>query len=429
MFGLHLTLRVSILVRQQNRETLCRFSSDFPRAMDRLVPFGALLVAVATTACGGEHAAEARSSARDSLGITIIRHSAAAVDDVWLQLGAPALEIGSVDGEAPYLFSDVRDGYRFADGRLLVIDRRTQELRYFGADGRHIRTSGGDGDGPGELRSLLSLIATDSLIGVVDITRTSWFDADGDYVRSDPIDLSAMRRLASGPLLIALPRPLPGGAWFSLGENPPAPQADGLPLQTFALWFPPSLERIDTLAEHPTGLLWETPRGSFAMAPFWPRMLAATGGPDGTIYVSSNDVFEISQFDALGKLRRIIRFDAAPLPVREKDIEEWKAARRARAAGTPREATVERELAQIPLPEVFPPFREFRVDRLGRLWAERWPREDEEHRFLVVGVRGESLGNVVVPPGFGIIDAGADHILGVQRDELDVPYVQLFHIR
>ncbi|MFV1988718.1 MAG: hypothetical protein ACC682_15695 [Gemmatimonadota bacterium] len=363
------------------------------------------------------------------MGIEIVTHPASALDAEWFRLGQPTLEIGQVEGDDAYLFGGVSHGHRFADGRIVVVDRGSAELRYFDAAGVHLFTSGGRGEGPGEIAVVSGVVVVDSLVGVAEITRTSWFNRDGNLVRIDPLDVATQGRLL-GTKRISSPQPLPRGGWFMIGTDEVAwPPPDRWAVRAYALRFPPDLSRIDTLAVHAGGLQIRVDERRWVFAPFWPRMSASAGGPEGTIYVSANDAFEIRQFDGQGELRRIIRFDAPLRPVRDQDIDEWKMQRRARAAGTPEAADVERVIAVLPFPDVFPPFRQFHVDRIGRLWAERWPRTGEDRRFTVIGADGESLGYVSVPERFGILEAGTDHLLGVRRDELDVEYVQLFSIR
>ena len=61
----------------------------------------------------------------------------------------PVLQIGEIDGEDPYLFTYVWDAARVPDGRLVVTESQSYEIRVFGADGRAITSFGRRGDGPG----------------------------------------------------------------------------------------------------------------------------------------------------------------------------------------------------------------------------------------------------------------------------------------
>ena len=55
-----------------------------------------------------------------------------------------------MDGEDPYLFRYAWDATKLSDGRIVVADRSTSELRVFDAAGTYLATWGGLGEGPGE---------------------------------------------------------------------------------------------------------------------------------------------------------------------------------------------------------------------------------------------------------------------------------------
>jgi hypothetical protein len=81
-----------------------------------------------------------RTIETDSAGIHIIGTSAAEVP-TW-QIGpAPELEIGVVDGEEPYRFDRITAAYRLHDGRIVVADGGTSQIRYFDSRGNYLRAS------------------------------------------------------------------------------------------------------------------------------------------------------------------------------------------------------------------------------------------------------------------------------------------------
>ena len=65
----------------------------------------------------------------------------------------PVLQIGERDGESPYLFSRVRGAVRVPDGRIVVLEGESLEIRVFGPDGTHHVSFGRRGDGPLEFES------------------------------------------------------------------------------------------------------------------------------------------------------------------------------------------------------------------------------------------------------------------------------------
>jgi hypothetical protein len=125
---------------------------------------------------------------RDSAGIAILEIADLSGLDTtsWRVDPDGAVTIGASDGDDPYLFSSIGGVARLGDGRIVVADRGTDEIRFFDSSGAFLETIGGRGDGPAEYRSihLLQRIGGDSLV-VVDREggRVSVLDPAGTIVR------------------------------------------------------------------------------------------------------------------------------------------------------------------------------------------------------------------------------------------------------
>src|SRR5687767_1702897 len=63
----------------------------------------------------------------------------------------PELRIGALEGDGPDNFGSIKGIAVDDQDRIAVLDAQAQEIRIFGADGKHLRTFGGKGAGPGEL--------------------------------------------------------------------------------------------------------------------------------------------------------------------------------------------------------------------------------------------------------------------------------------
>ena len=61
----------------------------------------------------------------------------------------PMLEIGTFEGDALYQLYRVGGARRLADGRIVVANAGSFEVRVYGADGRYERAWGREGGGPG----------------------------------------------------------------------------------------------------------------------------------------------------------------------------------------------------------------------------------------------------------------------------------------
>ena len=111
----------------------------------------AAVVAVACESTGGGRSG-LESAARDSAGITIVENQEPASETRlgWLIGEAPILSIGALEGNPAYELYQVRDAARLPDGRIVVANAGSGELRVFDPSGTHLASWGGRGEGPGE---------------------------------------------------------------------------------------------------------------------------------------------------------------------------------------------------------------------------------------------------------------------------------------
>jgi hypothetical protein len=100
------------------------------------------------------------------------------------------LAIGEAEGEEAYLFGQPTAMVLDPSGSIHVLDRQAREVRTFGPDGRHLRSFGGTGQGPGEFTGpdgLRRLPDGRLLIRDQQGARFSIFDADGTFLDSWPL--------------------------------------------------------------------------------------------------------------------------------------------------------------------------------------------------------------------------------------------------
>lgn len=150
-----------------------------------------LLLTLATLACQPDDPAlgDPGIAIRDSAGIRIIENPLPPEDSRldWKIGPEPTLSIGRAEGEEPYLLHFVRNAMRLGDGRILVPNGGSNELRFFDAMGNHLATTGGRGEGPGELERLLRI---DPWPGDSILARNApnmgiaVFDGDGNHGRT-----------------------------------------------------------------------------------------------------------------------------------------------------------------------------------------------------------------------------------------------------
>ncbi len=95
------------------------------------------------------------SQARDSAGVTVVENARPVPGSRlgWRIGETPAVSIGTEEGDPGEMLFDVRDATKLADGRIVVANAGTSELRVFAADGAYLETWGRQGEGPGEFNA------------------------------------------------------------------------------------------------------------------------------------------------------------------------------------------------------------------------------------------------------------------------------------
>jgi len=381
-------------------------------------------------ACGAGDASMPIATMRDSAGVAIVENvfpDSAAVH--WWSLAQPELDIGGAEAEEVYSVYQVTDALRLADGRVVVANGGSGDIRYYAADGTHLHTSGRRGDGPGEFQrpQRLIVLPPDSVL-VVDRARTTVLDATGANVRDfvpggAGTRVNVVGRLEDGRLV--------GAGSAVIGES----ISSGLHRTDIAfLTLTASGEVVDTMVSVPGSerTIHVDGRGGTIES----IMVTAPPFAKNTVYAATGDVLvvatqespEIRVFGADGALRRIIR-TGIPMPaVTEEHLEAVFERQR---EGLP----AERRAQMVTRPEwpdagkVVPPFGAVEIDDAGNFWFEDY---DDLIRtpgtWSVHDPEGRLIARVRMPERFQPMHIGRDFVLGVERDELDVEHVRLHRL-
>ena len=117
-------------------------------------------------------------------GCTKEASQTAAAPAVW-RLSSPTIDIGVAEGNETLELSGASSSIRLNDGRIVIANSGTNELRVFDNAGRFLKTIGRKGEGPGEFIGALQMIAlSDTTFAVYDQQnqRLSRFDTAGGLV-------------------------------------------------------------------------------------------------------------------------------------------------------------------------------------------------------------------------------------------------------
>lgn len=392
-----------------------------------LMPLGA----VAAAGCEDAGDVAVRSESRDSAGVRIVDNPRPADNSrlPWRIGPGPAVSIGVESGEEPYMLYDADAATKLADGRIVIANTGTSELRVFDAAGAHQATWGGAGEGPGEFAALAgidtwpgdSIVAWDGRTGAISV-----FDSAGRFGRTFVLETEE-----GNPLT---PRFAFGDGSF-LGRAADA-SGDGYRRSEV------SYER--RAADGATLLSYGTHPGResyFGFAGGMPIMLAGLpfsrflvdGAWGDLVIISPNDDYQVRAYDAAdGSLARIVRREhthRAPTMAEATQLFEENLARTSlpeQAANAFRQA-----FPNVPLVERFPAFDGILIDGLDHLWvreAKLTGTELPAPLWTVFDPEGRVLGFVETPAGLTILEIGAAYLLGHTTDDLGVESVQVWEL-
>ena len=309
--------------------------------------------------------------------------------------GVVDLTIGNVDETRDaYIFGGVSDLLLLDDGRILVADNSTHDVRVFGSDGRHQFTIGRRGAGPGDLsRPCCLTIGPDGQLWIRDNGnhRYSIFEIgprEAKFLRTFRAHVSSPQSFSSRV------------AWDSRGRVVHLGQIDDAHQRAF-IDANGNVARWDTLRDPPSERLsvmrvqrrdqgtvatswYYQPHGAFALRAYGPRGESAEA-------VSSS--YSISWFDAERNRIVLIR---RPVVGPELSNRERRAAT-AELDEIAKGARVTRASLAFGVPRRKAPLRDLGFDLDGRLWVERTVPDGQPREADIYDRRGTLLAVMTWP--------------------------------
>ncbi len=386
-----------------------------------------VLLALAAAATAGCEAGTAPgSTSRDSLGITIVESTAPrwAEGYEWRIEEDPVVDLTGTGSGDEHLFFRVGDVLRTPAGHLAVADRGSQQIRIYDARGRFMRAFGGPGEGPGEFRSLWSVVLTHegTLLGV-DYTvggAGAEFDIDGGLVGTFRLPGEA------NPVRHPVPSDIVWG--LDAGYTVRGDDLEGGLQRHQATIIRMSADRTSV---HPVATVpgWEhfvVPEGD--AIPLMPRLTQVVPTGQDEVVVGIAEALEYSILDGeTGEVRMIARLPGISLAVTGEEVDRE---RQTRLGPNPSQFTRDL-LDRLPIPAEKPAYESMLVDADGNVWAGEFlglARRDEARDWYVWDESGVWLGVVETPARFELMRAGPDEVFGVRRDMNDVEHPQVLRL-
>ena len=391
-----------------------------------------IAILLASDGCSDEADAGRKAIIRDSADVRIVENR----DPVWTREtrwtvdSLPSLTIGVEEGDPQREFFRLTDARLLSDGRIVAANGSSNELRFFTGQGEYLCTSGRQGAGPGEFERLawLQLLPHDTLLVYSSGGggRLSVFSPVGNFVRiitvpraGNDLFTSPLGMLPSGALLVRSVR------GYRAGVVPSGTYRDSALLSvrrgdsTIATIGPlPSMESVVVATANSmsvTGLVFG-------------RYLVTGFAPDG-FFVGTNERYELSRYDTLGRLTGSIRLDRPPTPVTASAIAEVESARLASASNANERTRSEAFFEQMQFPTTMPAYGRVLVDSEGNIWVARYSIIPPSGVWDVFDADGQLLGELQLPPRFHPRQITGSWLIGTSRDELDVERVHVHALR
>jgi len=386
------------------------------------------------------------STTRDSAGVLIVESLAPIwnEEDRWRLSDEPMVQIGTDPGDPGGQLWEVRGLVRMSDGRIVVLNGGSYELRLYGSFGRLLGSAGGAGGGPGEFEYPLSLtrLGADTLVVLDRMGDRVFFDGSGRFIREERMDPGAWMGFWGTDFGANFQTVLPDGSILARlsrqGTTSSYPQGLYRPRLGVVSVLPDLSETthfgwyggIEQEAVFRIGS-----RHFHSVPPFHSTTSLGTGGDPPRVIVADNEDYEIQVFLLSGELERIVRRTRDPEGIRPEEVEAWKEEQRTASWAQEELPLLERAWATQEIPDAKPAYYAAHIDKESNLWVQETLDPDAAVLvFAVFDARGQLLGTVDVPGGLDRdryrrpIDIGDDYFLGIWRDEYDVESVRLYEV-
>ncbi len=381
-------------------------------------------------ACNPDSQPTAATLATDSAGIKIVHSQPMNSDATCTASAEPTLVIGDDESDENQWFSRLGNVARMSDGSIVAVDRGSAQIRVYDPDGRHLRTMGTQGEGPGEFENgpFQMWIAAGDTIWAGDYFpwRYTVFSAEGEFVRGVHLDPQFVPTSMGGGVL-------DNGYSVNSSEKrfrkADFSVADTMIVEAHA----PDGQLIDTLARIPNGRWGQDDHE--ALSTFWlPRLFHGAAQVDAggsTVALAYGMNTEVRVLDDEFNLHLIVRWTEPGRMVTAADVDAWRedyVENRPRPDFSPmaeaHDATISEDR---PVAELFPAISTVVVGRDGRIWVRQYDRPREVGGWLAFEPGGQFLCHLAPLPG-STREFGSDYVLLLHESELGVQTVRLHRL-
>lgn len=341
----------------------------------------------------------------------------------WRVPSQPRVVIGGEDAEGPTLFQMIHTIRPVGDGVLAVSDLEAAEIRMFDRTGRHLRTMGRHGRGPGEFGAIWGLwLIGDSLAAMDEVGVLHMFTLEGRHLRAIPRPVALGFRVVRSGFLRN------GGAIGYVVDPPDSvPVGKHEPFVTFLRIDPDGTQR-------PLGryrgmqVIREGSAPRFQRVIYGPRLVTAVLS-DQVCLGFPSEGYQFQCLDAEGRTLVTVSRRTPTLRVTEANRQGYFHLMDS-ANSLPRGAEYRRRLRVTTVfADRFPPYGRFVASTTDELWVGPmdpgdWgtfpnPVPPDPTVWSVYSKEGEWLSDVTLPPWFRLLAVDEESVIGLLRQPED----------
>jgi hypothetical protein len=385
----------------------------------RQYPLLALALLAGCSAAGGE--ASNPVTVRDSAGIAIVTNDLARLTAGCAVDSAPTTLIGVAEGAPEYMFHRVFGATQLSDGRIVVVNQGSNEIRYYDRMGKFLMRAGREGQGPGEFSNAFYIWPTrGDTVYVGDYRPWQFlvFDANGAWVRTvrpdpeyiNPPDVLGV--LQDGTIVLSR-KPYP-----DLGDPT-------FRLQTISVVVHASNgTQAATLDSLPNGRWGQTNPGSRMWLYPWFESFAHVAAVGTQIALGNGAHPELLVRDAQRNMdiARIVRWTTGDRTITAADRDAERKADEAMYG----------PITGLPQPSAdqLPAFNGVLIGRDGRLWIREYqhPALAHDQRWIGFDSTGSYACRFSIPSSQELLEVGADYLLTKDPDADGVERIARFRL-
>lgn len=381
--------------------------------------------------CGGEPKETGPSFVvRDSAGVRIAENGNPESGPACAVRG-PAVTVGDGSGRPGHELYRVVGGRRLSDGRIVLVNQGSHEIRFYDEAGVYLDQAGREGQGPGEFRNAYYLWAAsgDTLwIGDTSPWKFHVFSSSGEWVRT----VRPIPPIRQSPALVTV---LSDGRTILAARDVNVPMDFSTRRQVTAMVYASNGVVADTLKTFDYGV-WGLIGDANPALIVYPLFESAPwlDGAGEVVHAGHSSEAEVMMFSGRPlSLSHLVRWDPGDRTVHSSDVaaqRELLHAQYSESNPDERRRLLEPLTSEErPVEDEFPAFNDIVTNRAGGFWVREYPRPDapSPDHWLVFDSGGRMMCRAELPPS-QVLDVGSDYVLVKRESDLGVEQVSLYEV-